>query len=47
MLLSCSQLPTRRLTHAVLEDRAILVKCRLSPLIQHPQGVYDMTIGPA
>lgn len=33
-----AQLPTRRLTHALLEDRALLVKCRLSPLMQHPQG---------
>ncbi|KAL4443940.1 hypothetical protein ABPG75_011677 [Micractinium tetrahymenae] len=33
-----SQLPTRRFVHAVLEDRAILVKCYMSRLYAHPQG---------
>ncbi len=32
------QLPTRRFVHAVLEDRAILVKCYMSRLYAHPQG---------
>ena len=31
-----SQLPTRRFVHAVIEDKAVLVKCRLSALHQHP-----------
>lgn len=30
-----SQLPTRRFVHALLEERAVLVKARLSPLYQH------------
>ena len=34
-----SQLPTRRFLRTLLEDRAILVKCRMSPLFQHPQGL--------
>lgn len=33
-----AQLPTRRLMAAVVEDAAVLVKCRLSPLMAHPQG---------
>ncbi|PSC68726.1 Intron-binding aquarius [Micractinium conductrix] len=33
-----SQLPTRRFVHAVLEDRAILVKAYSSGLYRHPQG---------
>jgi len=33
-----AQLPTRRLTAALLEDCAVLVKCRMSALIKHPQG---------
>ena len=33
-----SQLPTRRFTHAILEDRALLVKCRMAPLFAHPRG---------
>ena len=33
-----AQLPTRRLMAAVVEDAAVLVKCRLSLLITHPQG---------
>ena len=33
-----SQLPTHRFVRALLEDRAILVKCQLSPLAAHPQG---------
>ena len=32
-----SQAPTRRFMHAVLEDRAVLIKCRLSPLFSHQQ----------
>lgn len=34
-----SQLPTRRFLHAVLEDKALLVKCYLAPLFKHPSGV--------
>ncbi len=35
-----SQLPTRRFVHAVVEDKAILVKCHLSALHKHhPEGV--------
>ena len=30
-----SQLPTRRFLHAVVEDKAVLVKCRLSPFYAH------------
>jgi hypothetical protein len=33
-----SQLPTRRFVHAVLDDRALLVKARLSALYRAPQG---------
>lgn len=33
-----SQLPTRRFIRTLLEDRAILIKCRMSALFQHPQG---------
>jgi intron-binding protein aquarius len=33
-----SQLPTRRFTSALLEDRAVLVKCRMSRLFTHPSG---------
>ncbi|EFN59246.1 hypothetical protein CHLNCDRAFT_29663 [Chlorella variabilis] len=33
-----SQLPTRRFVHAVLEDRAVLVKCYMSRLYTHPEG---------
>ena len=33
-----SQLPTRRFAHAVLEDRAVLAKCRLSALAKRPEG---------
>jgi intron-binding protein aquarius len=33
-----SQLPTRRFTHALLEDKAVLVKCGMSPLYSHPAG---------
>lgn len=33
-----SQLPTRRFVHALLEDRAVLVKCKLSRLHQHDAG---------
>ena len=34
-----SQLPTRRFIRTLLEDRAILIKCRMSALFQHPQGM--------
>ena len=34
-----SQAPTRRYAHALLEDRAVLIKCRMSALFQHEQGV--------
>lgn len=33
-----SQLPTRRFIRTVLEDRAILTKCRMSALFQYSQG---------
>jgi hypothetical protein len=33
-----SQLPTRRFVATLLEDRALLVKCRLCTLAQHPAG---------
>ncbi len=33
-----SQLPTRRFIRTLLEDRAILIKCRMSALFQHSQG---------
>lgn len=33
-----SQLPTRRFVHAVLEDKAVLVKCQVSALYRHPDG---------
>ena len=33
-----SQAPTRRFVRTLLEDRAVLVKCRLAPLTAHPQG---------
>ena len=33
-----SQLPTRRFVRTLLEDKAILVKARMSPLFAHPQG---------
>ncbi len=36
-----SQINTRRFLHTLLEDRAIVVKCRMSPLFQHPQGEYQ------
>ncbi len=35
-----SQLPTRRFVRTLLEDKAILIKCRMSPLLEHPQGEY-------
>ena len=34
-----SQAPTRRFVRTLLEDRAILAKCRLAPLLLHPKGV--------
>lgn len=33
-----SQLPTRRFVRTLLEDRAILIKCRMSSLLEHPEG---------
>lgn len=33
-----SQAPTRRYTHAFLEDRAVLIKCRMSELFNSEQG---------
>ena len=33
-----SQAPTRRFVRTVLEDRAVLAKCRLAPLLSHPKG---------
>ena len=33
-----SQLPTRRFIRTLLEDKAILIKCRMSALFQHSQG---------
>ena len=39
-----SQLPTRRFTHAVLEDKAVLVKCKLSRLHAHSSGAEPCTM---
>lgn len=36
-----SQLPTRRFVHSLLEDKAILVKCKMAALYSHPQGEPD------
>ena len=36
-----SQLPTRRFIRTLLEDRAILTKCRMSALFQNPQGTLQ------
>ncbi|XP_024517313.1 RNA helicase aquarius [Selaginella moellendorffii] len=33
-----SQMPTRRFGKAVVNDLAVVVKCKLSPLHEHPQG---------
>lgn len=33
-----SQAPTRRYAHALLEDKAVLIKCRMSALFQQEQG---------
>lgn len=33
-----SQLPTRRFVRTLLDDRAVLIKCRMSPLFSHPDG---------
>ena len=33
-----SQAPTRRYSHTLLEDRAVLIKCRMSALFKHDQG---------
>lgn len=35
-----SQLPTRRFVHTLLEDKAVLIKCKLSALHAHPQGAH-------
>lgn len=42
---SVAQLPTRRFVHAVLEDRAVLVKCYMSRLYAHPQGRLFVQVG--
>ena len=39
-----SQLPTRRFVRTLLEDKAILIKCRMSPLLEHPQGECLRTV---
>ncbi len=36
-----SQLPTRAFVHTVLEDKAVLVKCKLSRLHAHPSGTDE------
>ena len=36
-----SQLPTRAFVHTVLEDKAVLVKAKLSRLHSHPSGAND------
>lgn len=41
-----SQLPTRRFVRTLLEDRAILVKARLSPLFSHPEGGTPLLYSP-
>lgn len=33
-----SQLPTRRFLHALVDDKALLVKCQMSALYTHPAG---------
>lgn len=33
-----SQLPTRRFVHALLDDKAVLIKCYMSSLYRHPDG---------
>lgn len=35
-----SQAPTRRYSHALLEDKAVLIKCRMSTLFRHEQGLF-------
>ena len=37
-----SQLPTRRFVRTLLEDKAILIKARMSPLFTHPEGESPM-----
>jgi hypothetical protein len=37
-----SQLPTRRFVRTLLEDKAILIKCRMSPLLEHLQGTPSL-----
>ena len=39
-----SQLPTRRFVRTLLEDKAILIKCRMSPLLEHPQGEFQQLL---
>lgn len=33
-----SQAPTRRYSHTLLEDKAVLIKCRMSTLFKHEKG---------
>ena len=39
-----SQLPTRRFIRTLLEDKAILTKCRMSALFQHSQGEVTLCL---
>lgn len=39
-----SQLPTRRFVHALLEDRAFLVRCKRSALYGHEEGQLFMQL---
>ena len=41
-----SQLPTRRFVHTLLEDKAVLIKCKLSALHSHPQGAPRLSSAP-
>lgn len=41
-----SQAPTRRYTHTLLEDKAVLIKCRMCPLFQHEQGNWLIFLPP-
>lgn len=41
-----SQLPTRRFVHTLLEDKAVLIKCKLSALHSQLQGVHGPFSGP-
>ena len=42
-----SQLPTRRFVHTLLEDKAVLIKCKLSALHSHPQGALRLPSSPS